>query len=192
MGVTHWALWEKQRAALQELVRQNPSLSFLQSGDELFPITVRYGEALCPLDSISSRLHVHEAQPLLLQAQGGMGKTTALMTAALRLNEHYDPSQPVAVYISAYGYREGEQWFIHDQMLRSLRFSRDTHSYEDARHELDKLLSNPLPGSNTPAVLLLLDGLNEISCDAAPLLKELNELTSASGLSIVIASRLPP
>lgn len=190
IGVTHWAIWEKERVRLEGMIRKNPSMRFLKDEAELFPICLSDGEQRMDLQDFRRALMARDRRPVVVEAKGGMGKTTALQALALRQNEEYDARRPVALYLRAADYRAGESWFIHDSVLRSLRFGSHTKDYETARHELNRLFSQPLAGKGgAPAFILLLDGFNEIACDAKPLLRELQELALLPGIALVIASR---
>ncbi len=190
IGVTHWAIWEKERQRLDRLIRRNPSMAFLRDQAALYPICLSDGEAALGIEALLGRL-MEPSPPAVICGDGGMGKTTALELLALRLNGRYSPRMPAAVFLRAADYRQGEQWFIHDSILRSLKFSSDTGSYEMARHELSALLEKRIPDGRAgkPQLVILLDGLNEIACDMAPLLAELELLASMPGVSLVISSR---
>lgn len=191
VGITHWALWEKEKQHLDRLIRENPAMTYLTAEDDLYPIRIVSGEASLTLDDFLQKLCRQAGGITLLQASGGMGKTTTLLSATIRQNHLYAPNRPVAVYLSAYDYRAGEAWFIHDRLLETLRFSKDSKTYENARHELELLISEPMmqDGTACPKVILMLDGLNEISGDASLLQKELADMAALRGLSILIASR---
>ena len=113
MGVTQWSLWEKENETLSRLVDQNPAFGFLRETEQLYPIRIQNGDEETTLQDLCK----NKTGSLILQAAGGMGKTTALLAFALHQNQHYDPAKPVAIYLSAYDYREGEQWFLHDRIL---------------------------------------------------------------------------
>ena len=58
-------------------------------------------------------------------------------------------------------------------------------------HALHQLLNQPLKtkSGDIPALLLLLDGVNEIHGDITPLLQEINTLSAMAGVRILAASR---
>ena len=122
---------------------------------------------------------------------GGMGKTTLLLKTALSLSNAYTQTKPAQMYISLAGKKSGAKDFLIDEILKSLRFTSDTVTYDGARHQLRALLSSPLKTKNgdVPALVLLLDGLNEATGDTALLYQEINELNKLSGLRILITSR---
>lgn len=206
VGVTHWAIYENSRKLLNAFIRSNPSYAFLQQQGRLYPMHFSTDEACNDVDcndvasgeTASQTLSEEEfleaavaGAPILLGANGGLGKTTALLHMALTQNATYRANEPVAVFLSAYAYRPREKWFIHDSLLRALKFKPDTDTYAAARHELDLLLSYSLktPSGHKPVLLILLDGLNEVTCDASLLIQELNDLSALSGVALVISSR---
>ena len=191
VGVTPWAILEKERTRMNDLIRQNPFLDYLKNESRQYPIRIQFENELCDLKSFSDRICQKDRQPVLLQAEGGMGKTTALQLCALRQNARYSPQEPVAVYISASNYRPNQNWFIYDSILEMLRFHPNTGSFQDARHELELLLGKPLQTRNgsKPVLLILVDGLNEISCDASLLMRELAQIARMPGVAVVLSSR---
>lgn len=187
VGVTHWSLWESGQRLVDRTVRENPALAFLRQEDELFPASARLedGSVLQAETCISSP----PCKAALLTASGGMGKTTALLRAVM--NQPYSPTQPAAVYLSLYGWKEGDPSYIHNRLLEGLRFKREQRSFDDARHALDELLSRPLRTrqGERPVLLLLLDGLNEASGSTQPLLEEILSLSQAPGVELVVSTR---
>ena len=216
VGVTHWALWEKERERLFGLVRKNPAYAFLLK-EECFPIAVRLEEGqadafafrpretdsadcrdctceseIRPSLSQEALLHALKEAPAFmgqLKAPGGMGKTTALLSLALRQNKTYHPGEPVAVFLSAADYRPQESWFVHDRILERMKFRPETKDYQTARHELDQLFSRPLPAKGRPSVILLIDGMNEPSCVLDLLYREIEDLARLPGVSVLVSSR---
>lgn len=190
VGITHGALYESARKALDDFVRRNATFAFIRKAQEMYPLHFYNSDTDEPLDSdLFLKACLSADMPILLGASSGQGKTTALLHLATRQNASYSPQKTVAIFLSAYGYRPDEQWFIHDSILRMLKFKRETATYAAARHELDVLFSRPLGGAQTPTVLILLDGMNEIECDASPLIREFNELAHMQGVALVISSR---
>lgn len=189
IGVTHWALFEAARKAVDGFVRSNPTFAFLSRKEALYPLHCRNEQTGTVMNLPDFWQSCAAGEPVLLRASSGQGKTTALLHAALQLNARYSPKKTVAVFLSAYGCRPEEKWFVHDSILRMLKFRKETRSYAAARHELDQLLARPLAGEGQPVLTLLLDGLNEMACDASLLIQELNELSRMPGVSIVLSSR---
>ena len=195
VGVTHAALWEAGRRSVQRLVRQNPSLAYIERDAELYPLRVIAPDgAAMPAEDFMRRLAREEGKPILLEGEGGAGKSTALLRAALAANEGYSPAEPAALYLSLAGWNQDSPHALQDQMLRELRFDASTRTMEDARHALTALLGAPLATRGGPraAALLLLDGLNEVSADTSGLIAEINALAALPGLRVVVASRTEP
>lgn len=189
VGVTHWALWESGRKIVERTVRQNPVLAFLLDRESIFPARLLLpGGSLSPA-SVSLLLG-GQSRAALLTASGGMGKTTAMLRSVIEQSRSYSPSQPAMVYLSLYGWKEGESAYIHRRILENLRFK--TEQYQEARHALDALLEKPLEtrsGQQRPVLILLLDGLNEASGDTGPLIEEILSLSHMPGVQLLVSAR---
>ncbi len=185
VGVTHSALWEAGSRSIRRIVEANPSLAYVRSEDQLFPV-----EATRP-DGSKTRDILHSGRNAVLTGSGGMGKTTLLLRHAWRERKGFGACKSAVLYISLYGYREGDAHYIHDSILRKLRFKPETGTYEDARHALDLLIQKPLdaPDGKAPTLCLLLDGYNEISGSASALIQEIEDLAGMEGVSVLVASR---
>ncbi len=190
VGVTHAALWESGRRTAERAARENPSLAFLRREEEQFPASVRLPDGTAAPAGAWLEALLHTGCPAaLLTASGGMGKTTALLRAAL--GQSYAPAQPAVLYISLFGWREGDANHIHDRILEELRFKRDQRSFADARHALDQLLASPLQtrGGPRPVLVLLLDGLNEAAGETRPLVEEILALSRLPGVGLLVSTR---
>lgn len=195
VGVTHAALWEAGRRGVQRLVRRNPSLAYVERDAELYPLRVIAPDgASLPAEAFMRQIARTEGGPVLLEGEGGAGKSTVLMRAALAASRDYSPAKPAVLYLSLAGWQQDSPHALQDQILRELRFDAATRTMEDARHALTALLSAPLATRSGPraTALLLLDGLNEASGDAAGLIAEINRLAALPGLRVVAASRTEP
>lgn len=190
VGVTHWALWESGRRSMQALVAENPSLRYIKDEEGLYPIRLeREGQSIPMQDYLEEMMSPQGTSRLILSA-GGMGKTTLLMRTALMYGRRYLPGQPAAFYISLSGWREGNTQYIRSRMLASLRFKPGSNTFDSALHELEQLLGRTIAGKKAlPAVLLLLDGLNEVRGDIAPLIQEIHQLDGMAGVRILATSR---
>lgn len=189
VGVTHWALWESGRKIVERVIRENPSLSFLMERDALFPARFHLPDgSLAPVGI--SDLPDRQKRAVLLTASGGMGKTTAMLRGVIEQSKTYFPSQPAMVYISLYGWKEGESSYIHRRLLENLHFKTD--QYDSARYALDTLLEKPLEtrsGEQRPLLILLLDGLNEATGDTGPLIEEILSFSHMLGVHLLISAR---
>lgn len=190
VGVTHGALYESARKTLTDYVLKNTSFAFLNRTEELYPMRFYDGVSneQLNLDTFLETC-LSGGSPVWLGANGGQGKTTALLYMATKQNVSYKPQKAVAIFLSAYNYHSDEKWFIHDSILRMLKFKRETGTYTAARHELDVLFSRSTGLIPSPTVLILLDGLNEIAYDTSYLVQELNELAQMPGVALAISSR---
>lgn len=187
VGVTHWSLWENGKRSTEELVRMNPSLGYLRGENGLYPIR---------LDSMSLEGYLNDMlSPVgssgMILAQGGMGKTTLLLHTALLQGKRYTPTTPAIFYISLNGWDKMDTQYIRRQILLRLRFKKGENSFDSAMHSLHQLLKQPIhtKQGDIPVILLLLDGLNEVQGNTAPLIQEINDLSSMAGVRILAASR---
>lgn len=195
VGVTHWALWETGRRGLNELISQNPSLRYLKEDKRLYPMRLEIdGDASMALTDWLEGFASSEGRSGILLGQGGMGKTSALLHAGTLLSRRYSPASPAVFYLPVSSWNGSETNYIENRILMSLRFKRHENNYADALHALRQLLSQPLKTKNgeRPALILLLDGLNETAHDSAALLREINELSAMAGVRILAASRTAP
>lgn len=191
VGVTHWALWDACRRNVARTIRQNPALGYLTQACEGYPLRGRMGDAApLPIEECIRGLLDADAGAML-RAEGGMGKTTALLRFALSLHARYTPGVTAPVYIPLYAWHDGGESYIRDAMLEDLRFKPDTPSFSDARHALSLLLDEPLHGKHgeRPRFFILLDGLNEAVGDTAPLIREIRYLSGLRGVRLLIAAR---
>jgi len=190
VGVTHWSLWENGKQSVEELIRVNPSLRYVKEANKLYPIRLKGGESVTLSRYLEETLSP-EGSSSLIVAQGGMGKTTLLLHTAMLHSKRYSPSSPAVFYISLNGWKVSNTNYIKNQILMSLRFKREMNDYDSAMHALQQLLQQPLKTrtGEVPAVLLLLDGLNEIRGEATALIREIQELRGLAGVRIIATSR---
>lgn len=132
----------------------------------------------------------------VLKGDGGMGKTVSLICLwqAFTNEPKYTPGKPVPVFIQLneinhWDKGSGGQGFIADQVNRFY-----LHRHEMTGKELVNLAKHPLTdGDNRiPALILLLDGFNEITREdkQRQLLLELRDLLEqCDGLQVVVSSR---
>ena len=190
VGVTHSALWEAGRRNVQRMVRDNPSMAFIRDRDRMLPSNAMLEGKVSPAGEQFRRI-MDSGEDALLIAGGGMGKTTALVSAAMEQTGRYAPNRPAVAYLSLYGWQPGERDYILNRVLETLRFKPETRSFEDARKALKELLDRPLSSARgtTPALMLMLDGLNETTGERQPLIDEILRLSGMGGVGLVVASR---
>lgn len=195
VGVTHAALWEAGRKGVQRLIRQNPSLCYVEREQGLYPLRIQEADGTSmPARAWIDAIAGENGTSALLVGEGGMGKSTALLRSALSGTSRYAPAKPAVLYLPLMGVKRGERHFILDHILMELRFDAKTQTMEDARHALITLL-NPEAGQGSGApvrLLLLLDGLNEATGDTSALLEEIRRLSGYGALRMVIATRTVP
>ena len=173
-GITQPVLWETGRANILRAIMGE----------------TEQGEVVT-LDRMIKEMAAPGGSSILLLGSGGVGKTTALMRAAYLQPSRYSGMDPAYTYLSLYGWSENRTSYIKDRILESLKFKPGTESLEMARHELLQLLSVPMHTrlGERPRLIILLDGLNEISGDIQGLLQEIAELDKMKGVRILLTSR---
>lgn len=186
-GVTHWSLWENGKRSVEEFIRANPSL---REENELHPLRLEQ-ECSMFLERYLEKVLSREASSGLIPAPGGMGNTALLLHTAMLRGKRYSPTAPAIFCISLNGWSGANTHYIQSQILMHLRYKKEDNTYDSAMHALQQLLRQPLKGKtgDIPAVLLLLDGLNELQGDMGPLIQEINELKAMAGVRIIAASR---
>lgn len=191
-GITHPALWEMGKANVLRVIRTNPAFRYIKEEEQLYPILgeTRQNEVVSLAEFIKKMISPN-GESIFLIGNGGAGKTTALLRAAYLQPKKYSSTSPAFLYLSLYGWSEGKPSYIKDRILESLKFKPDTSSMEIARHELIRLLSTPMytKSGERPKLLILLDGLNEISGDMKELIREISELSNLNGVRILLTSR---
>lgn len=190
VGVTHWALWENGRRSVEELIRQNPSFRYLRAEEKLYPIRLDHHGGVS-FSGYLEEILSEKGRSGLVIAEGGMGKTTLLLRAALQQGKKYSPTAPAVFYISLGGWNGTDRYYIRNQILLRLRFKQGENFHDSALHALHQLLKQPLKtkSGSTPAALLLLDGLNEVHGELGPLVQEISDLAAMAGVRILAASR---
>lgn len=190
VGVTHWSLWENGKRSVEALIRNNPSLHYLEDEQKLYPIRLEQ-EYSMSLTTYLDNLLSPEGKSGMIVAQGGMGKTTLLLHTAMLQGKRYTSVTPAIFYISLNGWDKTDIRYIRSQILMRLRFKKEENTYDSAMHALHKLLEQPIKTKqgDIPSVLLLLDGLNEVRGDISPLVQEINELSKMAGVRVLATSR---
>ena len=190
VGVTHWSLWENGKRSVEELIRNNPSLRYLEDEKKLYPIRLEQ-EYSMSLERYLDNLLSPEGKSGMIVAQGGMGKTTLLLHTAMLQEKRYSSATPAIFFISLNGWNKADTRYISRQILMRLNFKKEENTFDSAMHALHKLLEQPTKTKQgeMPTVLLLLDGLNEVRGDIAPLVREINELNRMAGVRILATSR---
>jgi WD40 repeat protein len=128
----------------------------------------------------------------LLKGEGGMGKTVSYIRLweQYTAGDNYNPLLPVPVFIPLNEYNEtnesGKKEFI-QQMIRRFYLDDSTH-----QRELMDVFKKPFKKSTSgvPSVMLLLDGLNEVSIEKTGLIIEIREILEHwQGVQLIVSSR---
>lgn len=192
VGITHWALWEAARKNMLRAFRDNPAYQYIQDERELFPtsVTLPDGNQLSVETYIEWLLNGDTSA--CMTGPGGMGKTTALLRTVYLRSQSYSAAESAVAYLPLYGFAEHDTNYLSNQLLTDLHFKEDTQNYEAARHRLWQLLDKHLQTrkGERPVLLLLLDGLNEVSCPTTNLLDEIRSLSRLRGVRILLSSRI--
>ena len=194
-GITQWALWQKGKDYVTNIVRKNTALRFIMDPEEIYSLKA---QRLAPeagqnqeisLTGNSFFREMTGRKPVLLLGSGGMGKTTTMLRLAYDRQKKYHAGATAVFYISLFGWKNGDRTFVQDKILENLDFSHEL--LENARKELRHLLEKPIQtkGGAIPRLLLCLDGLNEASGDISLLLDEIQDLSTLSGVKILLTSR---
>lgn len=128
----------------------------------------------------------------LLKGEGGMGKTVSFIRLweQYTAGNNYNPLLPVPVFIPLNEYNEtneSEKKEFIQQMIRRFYLDDSTH-----QRELMDVFKKPFKKNTNgiPSVMLLLDGLNEVSIEKTGLIKEIREILEHwQGVQLIVSSR---
>ncbi|UCH94525.1 MAG: HNH endonuclease [Candidatus Aminicenantes bacterium] len=126
----------------------------------------------------------------VIVGDGGMGKTVSLLHWWEKLLDDYGPGQPIPVFIALNELNQVPEGKREDFILSRIAANYTENSLTP--DQVKKVMNTPGPGEKNglPALVLLLDGFNEITVDKRELLLELNRLTEqCRGLQVVLTSR---
>ena len=190
VGITHWALYEAGKRTVSELIKSNTALHYLNNTEELFPIYLESDAGRAPISAHIDEM-IDGGANLFVTAPGGMGKTTSMLSSLKAKSENYSPLSPAIIYIPLYGRAASGSNYVTDKILENLHFKSDVRNYDEARHRLHRLFSEPLGKENAarPTAILFLDGLNEVSEGVEYILEEITRLSKLGGVRIYVTSR---
>ncbi len=188
IGITHWSLWESGKKTVQEIVHNNTSFHFLKEQKNIYNLNVKTGDEIQSSKVFLADILKGDSSAVLI-GDGGMGKTTSMLNTAYNANSKYASATPAIAYISLYGAAPTDENYIKDKLLENLRFKADTKTFEMARHKLKQLLEREFNTSGLPAVVVLVDGFNEISDNAQFIIDEIKALSESGGIRFVITTR---
>jgi hypothetical protein len=138
------------------------------------------------------RLWQEECRHAMLKGEGGMGKTVSFIRLWEQYiaGDDYNPLLPVPVFIPLNEYNETDELERRGVIQRLIRrFYLDKKIREEEL--LDIFRESPKGSeSSVPPVLLLLDGLNEVTVERTGLLVELREIIEHwQGVQMLVSSR---
>ncbi len=132
---------------------------------------------------------------IILLGNEGMGKTiTMLRIWQDIIQKEKDAIIPIYIPLSAYNQRESkeQQKFISNYIVKNYALAENI-SDDDPTVLLETWIKTKKTGVPKPKILLLLDGLNEISSDITSLLTALNDLWAndniQSNIQIIVSGR---
>jgi hypothetical protein len=121
----------------------------------------------------------------VIKGDGGMGKTVSLVRLWDEFTKHYHAAGPVPVFIQLNEINTVPEEKRMDFILSTIR--RDYFDGSVIEEEILFFLREP---RDVPAVVLLMDGFNEVTVDNKELLIQLRKLMEqARGVQVVITSR---
>jgi len=131
------------------------------------------------------RLWIEGGKHTILKGDGGMGKTVSLVRLWDELTRQYDPARPVPVFIQLNEINTVPEEKRMDFILSTIL--RNYFNNKVGEEEILQLLIKPC---ELPAVVLLLDGFNEVTVDNKELLIQVRKLMEqARGVQVIITSR---
>lgn len=118
-----------------------------------------------------------------------MGKTRFMEELWRNNVRQYRETEPVVWFVplKEYQYTTDRTAFIRKHLLKHLCFSAESMGTGEALHELEQFFEKKRRGNVN--IIFLLDGLNEAGTDREKLLKEIEELSTKEGVSVLITER---
>ncbi len=173
----------------EERRKKHPSFKLMEIDEDLFPDGILKLHDIEALDDANETRTVEEIvaaswnrekNHLMIEGEGGIGKTVTLLS----LPDKLAPFMVPAVYVQLHelkGVKENET--IEDYIRETYFPSNNTlfHQFQTLADE---------PWDKGPRVLLLLDGFNEIAPDRRyPIGEDINRWANRSGVQIITSSR---
>lgn len=188
-GVSKSVLWEisKRQCTAYEKTRK---ISLYQS-----EAVIQWNEKIQLTEAEFWNKVYTERKSVLLTGSGGVGKTTLLFRYWKKMTNQYFEKQPVVWYLPLLRYQNWKNKknsndsqqkvsFLRGCLLEEIKTNDQVHSIEDAVWVLNQLMDQE------NQLILLLDGLNEVSISKTELLKEIHELSQKQGVQIVLTERV--
>lgn len=178
-GVTHSVLWEISRRQCAQFARG------MQPANYLCETSFQYSGSPVSAQVFWDRVTARGENVLLL-GSGGAGKTRALFDFWNRQTRDYSAQKPVVWYIPLCRYTEPEAAgsFVQNCLLEQVRPDDSMRDMGEAARQLSRMMEKK------GQFLLLLDGLNEVSCSRRELLKEIRKLSQRPGVQVVLTERV--
>ena len=175
-GLSYHALWENSCNSFNRLAQQK--------GDYLSQ-RIECNDQSLSLNELQSRLY--NGDQILLSGPGGMGKTRLMMELWRQNTTLCLSDVSVMVYLPLKDYQNCStpSEFVRRSILNSVSFSDQQSGYQDALHELERMLID----GNKNKIILLLDGLNEAGTKRESLIREIEQLGAYSCVGILLTER---
>lgn len=184
------ALKKHLSGLLGEKRRSHPSFQLMEIDDELFPDGIpelhvmeaagEDNEIKAVGDLVAKSWARAEKNHLMIEGEGGIGKTVTLLS----MPEKFVPHEVPAVYVQLHelkGVREEETM---EEYIRSQYFPSEDDLFHAFLHLADE------PWNRGPNVLLLLDGFNEIAPSRRYTIgQDINRWAGRRGVQIITSSR---
>lgn len=175
-GLSYHALWESSCISFNR---------FVQLKGDYIPQQIECNAQPLSSDDMQNRLQ--NGEQILLSGPGGMGKTRFMMELWRQNTKCCMNDVPVIIYLPLNDYQNCSTpaEYIRRSILNSVSFSEKQSGYQDALHELERMLRD----ENKGKLILLLDGLNEAGAKREMLIREIEELGAYSCVGILLTER---
>jgi WD40 repeat protein len=163
----------------------NPIKSFTGSRGGFSKEPLAAGGDKCTLLEVIPMLWQEGCKHAVVKGDGGMGKTVSLVRLWDEFTKKYHAGGPVPVFIQL-----NEINTVPEEKRMDFILSAIARDYFDGRVSADEIMRFLKEPRDVPAVLLLLDGFNEVTVDNKELLNQIRKLMEqARGVQVVITSR---
>ena len=174
---------------LEQKRKDHPSFKLLDIDENLFPNGIITFETEAKdsdnklktvKDIVADSWKKGEKNHLMIQGEGGIGKTVTLLSFPVMFDDNFVP----AIYIPLHEIKGGEN----DDLIENYIKKRVLDEDEELFRQLKELRKKEW--NNGPNLLLLLDGFNEISNEhRAAISENIEQWSEYPGIQIITSSR---